>query len=139
MPYMQDRETGLYWKDFGAGMTDKIEEAEPYSLGQAMALARLFYEDTDYLVNKEEDPALPPVWVVHTYTPEPRSAPFRTQQMKDKNLVWVRLDDVWLAADMQALAMASLLVLNATTPHTKVHERRKEPVEPINFDGPSAA
>ena len=141
MPYMVDTETGKFWKDFGGGLVDTFEEAEVYSLGQAMALARIHWETSHYITNGEENPKLPPVWVEHRYTPQPRTAPFRTQQMKDKNLIWVRLDDVWLAADVQSLTMASMLVLNATTPHTKIQERK--PLEPINFDfaddGPSVA
>lgn len=144
MPYLQDKESKFYWKEYGEGLTENIAEAQPYSLGQASSLLRIFWETTDMLVN-EESPASPPVWVVYSHQPDPRSSPFRTQQMKDKNLIWVQLHDVWLAADVQSLTMASLLVLNATTPHTREHEpekRRKTdkaPIEPVNFDGPSAA
>lgn len=125
MPYLQDKDSKHYWKEFGEGLTEKLEEAQPYSMGQAGSLLRIFWETTDLLVNNEPDPGLPPVWIVESYQPDPRATPFRTQQMKDKNLIWVRLDDVWLATDVQSLTMASLLVLNATTPHTREHEPKR--------------
>jgi hypothetical protein len=139
MPIMRDKSTGQYWRAIGEGLTPDIGKAANYSYGQAQALLRLYGDTTTYLSPSDEAGQ----WVEHEYVPEPRSTPIRTQQMKDKNLIWVSLGDVWLAADIQSLTMASMLVLNGATPHTKPHgdQRTDKPDLSVvpNGEGPSVA
>jgi hypothetical protein len=82
------------------------EKAHVYTVFQAQALARIFWEETVYTDRTDEQG----VWVEHSHTPDPRLSPRRTQAMKEKNHVWVAYEGVWLAAHVRDLLAVTMAV-----------------------------
>ena len=106
MAYIMNKSNGSYWRYFGEGVTPEVSEAHEYTVFQAQALARLFWEEAVYLERVDEDG----LWVEHGHTPDPRLSPRRTEKMKAQGHVWVAYEGVWLAANNQDLAMTTLAV-----------------------------
>lgn len=112
MAYVIDKETKMFWKKFGSGLTKDLTEAYEFSDNAAHCLLRLFH---DGVTIATIDPKTS-VWVEHNWAPEAKTAPMRTKTMRDKELVWVAYEGMWMATDRQNLILGTLLAYNTVTP-----------------------
>jgi hypothetical protein len=112
MAYIIDKETKLFWKSYGNGLTKDMTEAHEFSDNAAHCLLRLFHDEAYIIVF---DPAAG-VWKEHQWAPDRKSAPLRTKFMCDNQLVWVVYEGMWMATDRQNLILGTLLVYNTPTP-----------------------
>jgi hypothetical protein len=115
MAYIVDKETRLFWKDHGEGLTDKEGLAGVYSDAAAHSLLRLFCDEVFLMVLDPESTT----WKEIFWQTDTRSMPLRTKLMRDKELVWVAYDGLWMATDRQALVLGTLLALNTPTAFKK--------------------
>lgn len=117
MAYIVDKETKKFWKAYGQGLTNEISQAHSYSEAAAHSLLRLFHDEV-YLIVENAHGQL----IEHHWKPDPKNSPLRTKTMRDKELVWVAYDGLWMATDRQALILGTLLALNTATPHRPAPE-----------------
>lgn len=112
MAYLVDKATKRFWKKFGQGTTTDIAQAADLPISAAHALMRIFWEDV-YVADIAEG-------VEHHWEPGPQDrSPLLTQAMKDKNLVWVGYNGLWMATDRQALVFGTLLAYHSPCPYTE--------------------
>jgi hypothetical protein len=112
MAYVIDKETKLFWREYGKGLTKDAVEAYNYSDNAAHCLLRLFPAEVYISIYD----VVTDVWKEHTWTPEPKGMPLRTKLMRDKELVWVAHEGLWMATDRQTLILGTLLAYNTPTP-----------------------
>lgn len=112
MAYIIDKETKLFWKAYGQGLTKDAVEAHSYSDNAAHCLLRLFPDEV-YIVTIDPNTDQ---WIEHQWAADPKGTPLRTKTMRDKELVWVIHDGLWMATDRQTLILGTLLAYNAQTP-----------------------
>ena len=89
---------GLYLRDFGSGVTDDVEKAHDFTPDEAAALLAL---RADYTAADDR--------------PEPTlleaAEPPHIDPGAISNMVWVRYNGCWFAAERQALFMGTRLAL----------------------------
>lgn len=113
MAYIIDKESKLFWKAYGQGLTKDAVEAHEYSDNAAHCLLRLFPDEV-YIVTVDQKSGQ---WLEHQWSTDPKGTPLRTKTMRDKELVWVIHDGLWMATDRQTLILGTLLAYNSPTPN----------------------
>lgn len=116
MAFIVDKETKKFWKAYGSGLTNEITGAFDYPENSAHCLLRLFPDEVYLLVERNGQ------MVEHTYTHDSKSSPLRTKVMRDKNLVWVAYQGLWMATDQQALVLGTLAANNTPSPYRPTPE-----------------
>jgi hypothetical protein len=117
MAYIIDKETKMFWKAYGQGLTSEIALAHEFADSAAHALLRLFCDEVT-IITRDDDKTRDgkDVWIEHHWKTEVKSMPMRTKLMRDKELVWVAYDGLWMATDRQSLILGTLLAYNTPTP-----------------------
>lgn len=117
MAYVIDKETKKFWKEYGKGLTSEIATAHEFPDSAAHCLLRLFCDEVTIIVRDHEKTRDgKDVWVEHHWKTEAKSMPLVTKTMREKELVWVAYDGLWMATDRQALILGTLLAYNTVTP-----------------------
>lgn len=111
MAFIVDKETKKFWKSYGQGLTNEITGAFDFPENAAHCLLRLFPDEVTLLVERNGQ------MVEHVYTEDSKSSPLRTKIMRDKNLVWVAYQGLWMATDKQALILGTLAASNTSSPY----------------------